>query len=221
MSALKITLASSPDTWMHPWLERLEATWAGQGHLIRRAWSAAEIEKGDLCFLLSCGFLVSSEILALHSHNLVVHASALPEGRGWSPVTWQILEGCDEIPITLFEAVDAVDAGPIYLQETMRFSGRELVDEIRVAQGAATLALCETFLSRYPAIVQEARPQEGVGSVYPRRLPEDSRLDLHKSLAEQFNLLRVVDSERYPAFFEIEGRRYLIPIELAEEPETP
>jgi methionyl-tRNA formyltransferase len=39
-------------------------------------------------------------------------------------------------------------------------------------------------------------------------------LDPQKSLAEQFNILRVVDNDRYPAFFEWNGRRYNLKIEI-------
>ena len=37
--------------------------------------------------------------------------------------------------------------------------------------------------------------------------------DISKSLDDQFNLLRTVDNNEYPAFFEINGRRYVIKIE--------
>ena len=50
-------------------------------------------------------------ILALHKNNLVIHASDLPQGKGWSPMPWQIAEGRNDIVFTLFEAVAGVDAG--------------------------------------------------------------------------------------------------------------
>ena len=68
-----------------------------------------------MCLLLSCSRLLNADQLALHSYNLVVHESALPQGQGLSPMTWQILEGARSIPITLFEAVADLDAGPIHL----------------------------------------------------------------------------------------------------------
>lgn len=70
-----------------------------------------------MCLLLCCGHLLSTEQLALHRQNLVVQASAMPQGQGWSPMTWQILEGASRIPITLFEKTAQLDAGPIYLQQ--------------------------------------------------------------------------------------------------------
>jgi len=47
---------------------------------------------------------------------------------------------------------------------------------------------------------------------YRRRRPADSRLDPDRTLAEQFELLRVVDNDRYPAFFEWRGRCYEVKI---------
>ena len=72
------------------------------GYSIRWVHDHQQLAPGDVCFLLSYGRIVSEEWLALHRHNLVVHASALPKGKGWSPMSWQILEGASTIPITLF-----------------------------------------------------------------------------------------------------------------------
>ena len=170
------------------------------------------LSAGDVCLLLSCGRLLNAEQLALHRYNLVVHESALPQGQGWSPMTWQILQGASSIPITLFEAVADLDAGPIHLQQEIALQGHELVDQWRVLQARATLDLCLTWFDRHQEAVQSAKPQVGEASHYPRRRPADSRLDPELSLAEQFNVLRVVDNQRYPAFFHWRGRRYILNI---------
>ncbi|MCS6808082.1 MAG: formyltransferase family protein, partial [Bacteroidota bacterium] len=168
--------------------------------------------EGDVALYLGCSQVASSQILQRNRHNLVVHESALPSGKGWSPLTWQILEGKNCIPITLFEAVERIDSGQIYLQETMEFTGYELIDELRAKQASASFRMCQIFLQRYPDILGEAKLQTGQETFYPRRRPEDSKLDIDKSIREQFNLLRVVDNERYPAYFEIDGHRYTIAI---------
>ena len=54
--------------------------------------------------------------------------------------------------------------------------------------------------------------QTGSGSFYPKRTGKDSELDVNKSIAEQFDLLRVVDNEKYPAFFNFRGRKYVLRI---------
>ncbi len=106
-----------------------------------------------------------------------------------------------------------MDSGQVYLQGKMQLEGHELVDELREMQAEVTLDLCRRFVREYPVIIQQAFFQTGVESYYCRRRPEDSRLDPSKTIAEQFDLLRVVDNERYPAFFDWKGRRYIIRIE--------
>jgi hypothetical protein len=78
------------------------------------------------------------------------------------------------------------------------------------------MEMCEAFLSDWPQILSKGIAQTGEPSFYKKRTPGDSRLDPQKSLAEQFNLLRVVDNDRYPAFFEWNGRRYNLKIELSK-----
>ena len=169
----------------------------------------AQLATGEVCLLLSCGRLLSADQLALHRHNLVVHESALPQGQGWSPMTWQILEGASTIPITLFEAVAELDAGPIYLQKQIDLQGHELVEEWRALQAQATLELCLVWLDRFHQVVAQAQPQQQQAetSHYTRRRPAESQLDPERSLAEQFNQLRVVENQRYPAFFSGEESR--------------
>ena len=93
--------------------------------------STDEVSEGELCFLLSCGQIVKKEVLLQNRDNIVAHASALPKGKGWSPLTWQILSGVSEIPVTLFEAAESIDSSLIYMQDVLSFSGHELIDELR------------------------------------------------------------------------------------------
>jgi methionyl-tRNA formyltransferase len=51
---------------------------------------------------------------------------------------------------------------------------------------------------------------EATPTYYRKRCPDDSRIDPSRTIAEQFNLLRVADPERYPAFFDWCGHRYQI-----------
>jgi len=70
-----------------------------------------ELMGGDLLFLISCHEIIGSDIREKYQTTLVIHASDLPNGRGWSPHVWQILEGMNEITVSLLEAVDSVDGG--------------------------------------------------------------------------------------------------------------
>ena len=138
-------------------------------------------------------------------------------GRRWSPLSWQIIEGASDIAVTLFEAESSVDSGCIYGQVWLHFDGTELVTELRVAQAAATISLCRNFVAEYPQSVLRGRPQVGPETNYRRRAPADSALDPNLTLADQFDLLRTVDNNRYPATLEIRGGKYRLSIERITE----
>lgn len=213
---LSVTIATAKQGWLYRYISELIFDLKNDGHEVTLVYESESIPEGDILLLLSFWSLVPADVLKRNTHNLVVHESALPEGRGWSPVTWQVIEGKNEIPVVIFEAQESVDSGEIYLESMIKLSGVELLDKIRGEQARVTFELCRRFLNNYPAIVQNGRPQVGSATFYSRRCPEDSRLDPEKSLSEQFNLLRVVDNEAYPAFFEHKGYKYVLKIYPAE-----
>jgi len=207
----EISVVVDNESWILPYAMDLEHKINDAGDHAKLCRHYDEITEGEVAFYLGCINITPSDIRARNNYNLVVHESDLPKGRGFAPLTWQILEGKDKVTICLLAAEDDVDAGPIYLRKELSFRGDELNREIRKVQGDATVQLCMEFLES-PAPLKE-KTQNGKPTYYLRRRPDDSQLDIHKTIAEQFNLLRVVDNERYPAFFKIGGVRYKITIE--------
>ncbi len=179
-------------------------------HLVNLVYDEMQINQGDILFILSYYKLVSEEILKKNVHNIVIHASNLPHGKGWSPATWQILEGKSKIPLTLFEAIKKVDAGQIYFQDSIIFEGTELIDEWQDKMGKKISEMVLKFIKLYPHV--NGKKQQGKESFYAKRTPKDSQLNIDKTIKEQFNLLRVVDNEKYPAFFIYEGKKYVLKI---------
>ena len=170
-----------------------------------------DVSKGDVLVLLSCEKLFIG--LHLNKYNLVVHESLLPEGKGWSPLTWQILEGKSKIPVKLFEAEEKVDSGLIYGVEYISLEGHELINEIRALQARSTFLLLDKFIGSYP--YNQGVKQVGIPTFYPRRTAKDSELKIDLPIREQFNMLRVCDNDRYPAFIIVEGIKYYMKIEKA------
>ena len=205
-----ISVVIEPDSWIVPYAKRLARTLRTLGHPARVCEAYSRVPSGRIAFYLGCTRIVPPELLRRNERNLAVHESDLPQGRGFAPIAWQVLAGASRIPMVLFEVVEAVDAGPIYLRKELALEGHELMPEIRAKQGELTVALCLEFVRRYPRI--QPRPQRGSASYFPRRRPADSRLDLDVTLREQMALLRIVDNERYPAFFDHQGWRYTVTI---------
>ncbi|MDW8297576.1 MAG: hypothetical protein RMJ97_11900 [Raineya sp.] len=205
-------LVDNLDSYVIPYARELNQYFLDNAHESKLIHSHKEVEEGDILFLLCCQTIFRD--LHLNKHNLVIHASDLPKGRGWSPLTWQILEGKNEIVVSLFEAVLKIDAGPIYLQEKVVFEGHELLPELRDKVSKVYVSLAKEFVKMYPNV--QGRNQEGEATYYRRRSPKDSELDIYKTIHDQFNLLRVCDNERYPAFFIKNGVKYILKIEKAQ-----
>ena len=207
----RVAIVVDSPGWYDEFAERLAVRLSEANHLAKTFRSYADVPVGDIAFYLSCMRITPPEVLAKNSWNFVVHASDLPKGRGFSPLVWQVLEGADEIPVTMILMAKEVDAGDIVAQTCLQLSGHELNTEMRAMLGQAIEDLCvSVVLSPTPPTT---RKQQGTPSWYNRRRPTDSALDPAQSLASQFDLLRVVDNERYPAYFDYRGHRYILKIE--------
>lgn len=198
------------DSWILPYAEQLVVVCKKMGLEVTFARNQHQLVQSDVSFFIGCTQLVSSENLKKSVLNLVVHESALPQGKGFAPVAWQILEGSHDIPICLIEASEAADSGDIWLKDSFSLTGNELYQEWRAKQGQATLALCSKFLRNYQGITPVK--QHGVESFYARRTPRDSELSIDKTLEQQFDLLRTVDNDNFPAFFHYRGKKYKLEI---------
>lgn len=193
------------NAWLHRWAD--EQT----GHRVSIHRDRRELAGGDFLFLVSCHQMIGKPLRDLYRHTLVLHASALPKGRGMSPHIWQILEGADRLWVTLLNAEDALDSGDIWHQVEVRFDGTELHDEINAKLFPAELELMSWALAHCDSATP--RMQSGEPNQYRKRTPADSAIDPARPLVESFDLLRVADPERYPAYFEHRGCRYRIRID--------
>lgn len=202
-------LIDNPNSWIIPYAKKLISKIEKQiNSKVNLVYSHDQVDSGDILILLSCIKIFKK--LDLNNYNLVVHESDLPKGKGWSPMTWQVLEGLNKIVVSLFEASTSVDSGVIYDKTTVDLEGHELIDDIRKLQAKSTFKLILNFINNYPYI--DKYDQNGEESYYPKRTEKDSELNVSKTIKEQFNLLRVCDNERYPAFFYLNNKKYIIKI---------
>ena len=137
-------LIDNPNSWMHEYIPGLRDQLEKGGHTVVLCGNHLDVTEGDILFMLSCDKIVPETTLHKNSHNIVIHPSDLPRGQGFSPLTWQILEGKDDVPVALFEAVAKVDAGPIY---SIHFEGHEINEELKAAQGRKTIEMhCDSSM---------------------------------------------------------------------------
>lgn len=213
LCSMKITiLCTDPNhpviKHLHEWMTIISS----KGHLSTLVNDKAELRGGDILFLVSCSQMIRDKDREKYKATLVLHASDLPKGRGWSPYIWTVLGGASRITVSLLEAGEPVDSGAIWLKTQFLLEGHELLPEINEKLFAAELLLMTQAVEEFDTIIPIAQ-QGDPGPFMNKRSPADSELDPYKTIAEQFDLLRVVDSQRFPAFFEYRGKRYLVKIE--------
>ena len=188
---------------LHKWKNK-----NSKDHNIKIVNKSSEIsDQGDILFLIACSEIIKDNIKSKFKKVLCVHASDLPKGKGWSPYVHLVLAGENKIPVTLFEIVDKVDSGDIWKKASFTLEGHELADEINFLVSQKTLELMTFAIENFNSIIPT--PQEKNGETfYPKRNPDDSELVINKTILEQFNLMRIVDQNRYPCFFYHKGFRY-------------
>lgn len=214
---MKITILNSSEahpinSWLKCWIKK-----QSNKHEINLVRSKDELDGGDILFLISCSEIIKAEDRSKYQKTLVIHASDLPKGRGWSPHIWEIVNGANEITVSLLEASDKVDAGDIWHKVKVKVPKTALYDEINEILFGAELLLMDYAVENFETIKPEKQSLELDPTYWPKRSPKDSELDIEQSIEQQFDLIRVCDPNRFPAFFYRNGKKYLLRVEAVDE----
>ena len=208
-------LNTSEEHPINPWLKK----WIKQNqskHEIQLLRLKKELTGGDILFLISCSELISKSERNKFKKTLVIHASDLPKGRGWSPHVWEIINGANQITLSLLEAEDKVDAGDIWKKVKINVPKTDLYDQINELVFKEELGLMTFAADNFHSVMPYIQPEEEI-SFWPKRTPKDSEVNIHQSIDEQFDLIRICDPERFPAFFYKNGKKFKLRIEVIDE----
>jgi methionyl-tRNA formyltransferase len=206
---MKITILCSDS--LHPVNTHIQSWMVHhQDHQIDLVRSKSELSRGDLLFLISCSEIVNEADRKSYSKTLVIHASDLPRGRGWSPHIWQLVGGAEVLTLTLLEAAKKVDSGDVWQKLEVKVSKDALWDEINQVVFDAELELMDFAVENFGQTSPLAQSTLIEATYFPKRSPTDSKIDPRKSIEEQFDLIRVCDPDRFPAYFELHGFKYKI-----------
>jgi methionyl-tRNA formyltransferase len=213
-NSLRISvLCDIPDSFFLEKIDHFETFFLINNISLKVYRDFTNIPSGGILILISSQKILSRLEILDFEKCVVVHPSKLPNGRGSAAVANYVLEGRQEIWVTGFEPNENLDSGGVYFQDFEKLEGHELLPEIRELQYQLILKLLLNFLINYP--VYQISKQSGESSFYKKRTPLDSQLDIFQSIDSQFNKLRIVDNDRYPAFFVKNGVKYILKIEKA------
>ena len=206
ITILTTSIEHPVNTYLDKWVAR------NRNHNIDIVRSKKELVSGDILFLISCSEIISKLQREKFKKTLVVHASNLPYGRGWSPHVWEIINGAKDITLSLLEAEDKADTGDIWKKINAPIPKTAIFDEINELIFNAELELMDFAIENFDTISPEKQPNIDT-THWPKRAPKDSLIDINQTISDQFNLIRVCDSKRFPAYFYKDGVRFNIIIE--------
>ena len=123
---LNVTLICSDIN--HPVFSYLQA-WCHKSHSlynIQLVSTTADIKnENGLLFLISCSEFIKKNSRNKFEHAVVLHASDLPFGRGWSPHIWDIIHGKCEVVLSLLNAEAEIDTGDVWKKIRISLDGSE------------------------------------------------------------------------------------------------
>ena len=198
------------NTYVNKWVE------TNKSHQISIVHSKEDLASGDILFLISCSEIVLKLERDKFKKTLLIHASDLPNGRGWSPHIWEIINGATDITLSILEAESKIDTGDIWKKISVPIPKTALFDEINDLIFNSELELMNFAIENYNTV--EPKKQLNIdGEYWPKRSPKDSVIDINQTISEQFDLIRVCDPKRFPAFFYKDGVKFNITIEKNNE----
>ena len=214
---MKITILCSDHS--HPVNKYLDE-WIAQNnawHQISLIRQRTDLSGGDMLFLVSCSELIQEPDRRKYKSCLVLHASDLPRGRGWSPHIWEIISGAEIVTVSLIEAEEKLDSGRIWKKIAVPIPKHYLWDEINKSIFTTEIELLDYAIKEFENIQPVQQPEDVAATYYERRSPEDSEISSKLSIKSQFDKIRVCDPHRFPAFFDLHGHRFKLIVEKMDE----
>ena len=131
-----------------------------------------------------------------------MHQTLLPEGRGRAPIPWAIIKGLTRTGVTTFLLEEAADAGGIVDQFQIPIDPTEtattLFDKARIAHIDLGARLGRRMATRALSWTDQ---DERLASTWPRRRPEDGKIDFSWTAVEIDRFVRALTPPYPGAFF--------------------
>lgn len=139
------------------------------------------------------------------------HSSRLPEGRGGAPVNWSLIDGADEVWISLFQYEPGVDSGDVLAQSSVPVEHRDDVATVFDALANEACQLASKVRDRMETNSVDTTQQSITDATYrPRRQPQDGIIDWNRDADEQYNWIRA-QTEPYPgAYTFYQGEKLIV-----------
>jgi len=124
----------------------------------------------------------------------------LPMGRGRSPLNWSLIEGRDRFIMQLFLIKPGVDDGDIIDYQMFDINPWDTCRSLYYKYAIVAKRMLAQSIPRLLDGTARLVPQKGPPSYYPKRTPEDGRIDWNRSYREIYDFIRAL-THPYPGAF--------------------
>jgi methionyl-tRNA formyltransferase len=162
----------------------------------------------DCCPVVAYGGLIPRSLLDLPRHGWVnVHFSLLPRWRGAAPVQHAILTGDQITGVTVFELVEALDAGPILASAQYRLGASETAGEaLEALEALGAEELVRTLDGLAAGTVTPVQPPDDGVTLAPKLTVQGARIDWNRQAVEISRQVRA-NNPSPVAWTELDGER--------------
>ena len=176
--------------------------------------------KQDFDFLFESGVyeILSEEILNKAKYGTIgIHESPLPEGKGYAPIQWAVLNKRKNLTVTLYKLDNKIDTGLIINQHNVPILDYDTLKSLNEKRKKGIQNCFRIFLDELSSGFMVLRKQTGRGSYHKKRTPASCKLDSSLSLEELWDYIRICDNEDYPAWFNVRDKKIIIRYEVIED----
>ncbi|ROP66303.1 methionyl-tRNA formyltransferase [Curtobacterium sp. ZW137] len=150
----------------------------------------------DLGVIVAYGALLRRAALDTPRHGWVnLHFSELPAYRGAAPVQRAVMAGDTRTAATVFQLVEALDAGPVYASEPFTIDPEATSGEVLAAMAETGAEVVARVVDDIAAGTAVATEQVGEPTTAPKTTLDDGRIDFAQPAAAVHARIRGVTPE--------------------------
>ena len=163
--------------------------------------------------LVSCGYHLLIPEKVVNSARIAainIHPGKLPEYRGQSVIEWAMLNGEDELYMTMHLITNKFDDGEILMETPVSFKDTDTGNILQGKLYTAAANMLDTFLDDPKKYLAAKRKQELGGNYYHRIKESDLKINWSENYQKIKNITRAMVYPRDGAYGYIGGEKIII-----------
>lgn len=168
------------------------------------------LQESEAELAILCGYtkIVPSEFLnhfRSKKGTINLHGGKVPEYRGSSPRSWQIVNGETQGAFTVLEVDEGIDTSYILAEQLYDITEDTTITEVLSLELEIFPKLLSEVIENIKSGTLERRPQEGISRYWHKRRESDAQIHWDKMTADQvYNLIRA-ETEPFRGAFTYHG----------------